>query len=192
MKESKRTASHEPRERESEETPRILSSEEKRELILAHARSQTGTDPMLRATVWGGVMIAVAGIGFGWWWTVGTGIKYSMQGDSSEYQAITESLNEFTRSVKDTDGGLPDALSPTDQANANGVSDLMKAVLEGDGSTSQRNDLLSPRPPGSSDGSVTSTTSTTTQQEIVPVNSEASEKTQLIDPATPGLEPDLN
>ncbi len=98
MKEFKRQSPRSaPPEQESDETPRILSSEEKRELILAHSRSQTGKDPLQRMTVWGGVMIVISGIAVGWWWTVGTGIQMTARKGLPEYQEITKKLDEFTR-----------------------------------------------------------------------------------------------
>lgn len=178
MKELKRPASRMAQyEEELDETPRILSSEEKREMILAHARSQTGKDPLQRMTVWGGVMIAVCGIAVGWWWTVGTTLHGSVQKGSPEYQAMTENLNEFTKTIRQEQDSLRKSTLPTNSANAGEPSGLMKALLEGDGRKVQRNDLLAPHPTGAVQTSTSTDTDTDTP-------------TQLIDPAEPGLTPD--
>jgi hypothetical protein len=58
--------------------PRILSSEEKRELILAHAAARHPVDSIQRASLWAGVFICVAFIIGAWFYTVGSGIKRSL------------------------------------------------------------------------------------------------------------------
>jgi hypothetical protein len=184
MKELKRPVPRSARvEQEPDETPRILSSEEKRELILAHARSQTGKDPMQRMTVWGGVLVLVAGIAVGWWWTVGSDIKLSIKDGSPELRNATDRLNEFTKTVKQGTGSLQQA-SPTNQADAAEFSAMMKAVLEGNAPTSTRDDLLAPYPKGASHSTSSavqaSDSSSTTADPNAP----------LIDPTAPGLAPD--
>lgn len=182
MKESKRPmsrASHD--EEELQETPQILSSEEKRELILAHARSQSAKDPMQRMTVWGGVLISLGALAFGWWWTVGTSIQTTWRKGSPEFQAMTDSLNEFSKSLQVESEALKGPLTPTDSANASEYPDLLKAVMEGAEQNGRRNDLLAPaRKTSTSTPSIQATSTVDQKQQILPI----------IDPNEPGLEPD--
>lgn len=184
MKESKRPTTRSMfGSEDTEETPRILSSEEKRELILAHARSQTGKDPLQRMTVWGGVMIAMAGIAVGWWWTVGANIQQNAQNGSPEFRQMAENLNEFTQTVKSETDSLQKPLNPTSNANAGEASGLLKAVLEGDGSKKRRDDLLAPPSKNSVQATSTASASST-------ASSDTNTPSQLIDPETPGLTPE--
>lgn len=185
MKESKRpTRRSASVEEESGETPPILSSEEKRELILAHARSQSGKDPMQRMTVWGGVMIAMIAVAGGWWWTVGTSVQTTWKKGSPELQTMTEALNEFSRSLQTETEALKEPLTPTDSANAGEYPDLLKAVMDGADQKAKRDDLLSPggRKAATSTGAAIKTTSTETNTQAIP----------FIDPTDPGLELDTN
>lgn len=184
MKESKRrTVQVDYDEQGVEETPQILSADEKRKLILAHARSRPSKDPMQRMTVWGGVLVAMAGIMIGWWWTVGEGIKKTTESGSPEWRVMTQTLDKFTKTVEESKSVLKDPLSPTSEANAGEFSDVMKAVLEGNDSGGARNDLLAPHPAGSA---------SSTGSDPVDSKEDSSLETQLIDPEVPGLEPDLN
>lgn len=61
-------------------TPRLLSSDEKRQLILAHAASRRPMDPVQRMSLWAGVIICTLFIIGGWMYTVGAGIKKSLAG----------------------------------------------------------------------------------------------------------------
>lgn len=168
-------------EEELQETPPILSSEEKRELILAHARSQSAKDPMQRMTVWGGVMISLGALAFGWWWTVGSSIQTKWQGGSPEFQAMTNALNDFSQSLQVESEALKGPLTPTDTANASEYPDLLKAVMDGSEQKARRNDLLAPaRKSATSTPSIHTTTTTDQPNVIVPI----------IDPNEPGLEPD--
>lgn len=59
-------------------TPRILSADEKRQLILAHAATRHPHDPIQRASMWAGVFISVAFLIGLWTYTVGSGIKQTL------------------------------------------------------------------------------------------------------------------
>lgn len=56
-------------------TPRILSSEEKRELILAHAAARRPVDPVQRMSLWAGVAVCLVFVVGAWVYSVGSGIK---------------------------------------------------------------------------------------------------------------------
>lgn len=60
--------------------PRILSEEEKRQLILAHARSRKPVDPGQRMSLWAGVLVCVLFIVGAWVYTVGSGIQRAFAG----------------------------------------------------------------------------------------------------------------
>lgn len=184
MKEFKRPTSRTSQDDEVlQETPQILSSEEKRELILAHARSQTSKDPMQRMTVWGGVMIAMAGIAVGWWWTVGASIHGTMRQGMPELKEMTKNLDDFTKTVQNESDSLKQPLSPTNSANASEYSGVLKAVLEGNAEKNKRDDLLAPHrnTAKATSSTVENDTDTTTDTQA---------PTPLIDPSTPGLTPE--
>jgi len=79
--------------------PRILSSEEKRELILAHAAARHPIDPVQRVSVWAGVAVCVLFVVAAWFSTVGSGIRKSLAGPPD--QALTQA-KEATQQVIDT------------------------------------------------------------------------------------------
>lgn len=156
------------------DTPRLLSPEEKRELILAHAAARMPQDPMQRLSLWVGIATAVAVLATGWWLTVGWQIKQSLSRGGSEVRQMTERLNEFTEQVNASplmQSALP---SPTPRAAAAELGERIKSALQSQASSSGRQaDLMAPRAPGATvSPAATSTPS-------LPV-----------DPKTPGLTPD--
>jgi hypothetical protein len=52
------------------ERPRIMSSEEKRQLILAHAAVRQPVDTVQRFSLWTGVLVCVLAISIGWLYTI--------------------------------------------------------------------------------------------------------------------------
>ncbi len=92
---SKRTTS------DHAEEPRVLSSEEKRELILAHAEARTPTSS------WGfGYVVGIAAsclvVVSGWWWTLGTNLRTDISSSpnpkTQELQATLEKWRSITAS----------------------------------------------------------------------------------------------
>lgn len=148
-----------------EETPRVLNSEEKHQLILAHARMRAPKDSVQRATVWGGVLLTLAVLVGGWWMTVGAQVRRGFEGKNSDFKAMTDQLDKFRESLKgDSVVGQFAVPTPTNAASATTFSEMLKAVLESDASsTYDRNDLLAPAPS-------ISATSSSSDVSAVPVN----------------------
>jgi hypothetical protein len=55
----------------------VISQDEKRRLILAHAAMRPTRDPVQFMSMWAGVLVAVIAIVTGWWWSVGSGLASS-------------------------------------------------------------------------------------------------------------------
>ncbi|GMU25186.1 hypothetical protein KJZ71_02105 [Patescibacteria group bacterium] len=129
------------------ETPRILTSEEKRELILAHAAARAPRDPVQQASLFAGVMIAVLAIGAGWWATVRIQVQASVHGGSQSLRELTKELETFTEEAKTNPVVNPPELpGPTTAAQAAQFTKFLQAVLEGATGTpaERRGDLLAP------------------------------------------------
>ncbi len=75
--------------------PRLLSSEEKRELILAHAAARRTADPVQRFSLWAGVAICLVFIVGAWIYSVGSGIRESFA------QSLDPSLTRSAELTKD-------------------------------------------------------------------------------------------
>jgi hypothetical protein len=159
------------------ETPRILSSEEKRGLILAHAAARQPKDPLQRATLWGGVVIAVLAVAAGWYVTVGYQVKAEFNGAGDDLRQLTEELDAFTERAKTN----PIVNPPGDAAAeaAARFGEAMGEILNEDASptSTRRNDLLAPSAPSAS-----STTET-------PDDAEEDPSDPPVDPNAPGLIP---
>ncbi len=54
------------------QNPPIVSTDEKRQLILAHASMRKNGDPVQMMSMWAGVAIVIAVIAVGWWWSSGS------------------------------------------------------------------------------------------------------------------------
>lgn len=129
------------------ETPRILTSEEKRELILAHAAARSPRDPVQQASLFAGVIIALLAIGAGWWATVRIQVQSSVQGGGQSLRELTKELEMFTEEAKTNPVVNPPELpGPTTAAQAAQFTKLLQAVLEGATGTpaERRGDLLAP------------------------------------------------
>jgi hypothetical protein len=75
--------------------PRILSAEEKRELILAHAAARRPVDPVQRMSLWAGVAICLVFVVGAWVYSVGSGIKKSFA------QGVDPGLSRSAELTKD-------------------------------------------------------------------------------------------
>lgn len=160
---------------EFQDTPRLISSDEKRELILAHAASRSPQDPLQRMSFWAGIAVAVAVIAGGWWTTVGWQVQQSIGHGGEDLKEVTKRLNEFTEQVDSNPMFKSPALdSPTAQAAAAELSERIKAALNAS-STERESDLMAPSAPGAPTSS----------------DAAASPAPQFpIDPTSPGLTPD--
>jgi len=162
------------------DTPRIITPEEKRSLILAHANARGPKDPMQRVTLWAGVGIALAAIIGGWFMTVGYHVKTEFAGSGQGLKKLADELDAFTESAKTNPVVNPPKLpGPTTAAAAAQFEEVLQDILNEDAhsSTTRRNDLLAPSAP-----SVSSTNEGSPAPESV---------SMPIDPNSPGLIPDI-
>lgn len=162
-----------------DETPRIITPEEKRSLILAHANAREPKDPVQRITLWAGVAVAIIAIVSGWFMTVGYQVKTEFAGSGDELQKLADELDAFTERAKTNPIVNPPKLpGPTTAAAAAQFEDVLQDILSEDANstTTRRDDLLAPSAP-----SVSSTKEEVTEPE---------EPTLPIEPNVPGLIPD--
>lgn len=106
------------------DTPRILSADEKRQLILAHAAMRRSMDPIQRMSLWAGVVICMAFVIGGWMYTVGSGIKKSLAGPLDPHvQDVVDQTKEFGQDTgRDTAAELGEQLQQ--------VTDRLKTISE--------------------------------------------------------------
>jgi len=146
--------------------PRILSAEEKRELILAHAAARHPIDPVQRVSVWAGVAVCVIFIVAGWFSTVGSGIRKSLAGPTDP--AIVQAM-DASRQVIDSTSLAGNEIQQRFQV----VSDQLQAAADRQAivnqlaaqlaatstvaTTSTRSDLFRPAAPTSTMRAVTTT-----------------------------------
>lgn len=181
---SKKKQSKKKSDEAFEDTPRILSSEEKRELIRAHVSTRQPRDAVQRATFWVGMAVAVIAIVGGWFYTVGHSVQSNITGTNDKLRELSSDLDTFMEAAETNPVVNPPKLpGPTTAAAAAQFEDILRDVLAEDASTTtQRNDLLAPGAPSS-----------TTEAESVEAvtGTHVSEPTFPIDPYSPGLMPDV-
>jgi len=86
-----RSATPNSQETPRDAAPRVLSRDEKRELILAHAAARKPLKPRDRMTLWGGVAVCVLFIVGAWAVTVQSGIeRLSAQSTDSEIRDLLD------------------------------------------------------------------------------------------------------
>jgi hypothetical protein len=165
------------------ETPRILSPDEKRELILAHAAMRSPQDPFQRFTMWSGIAVSVIALVGGWWLTVGWSVQRAMKQGNQDLRNMTTQLDEFTKQAK-TNPLLSQPIVPSTTSNAQAadLAENLKMLLE-QASSTPRTDLLSPNAPSTSSTAVAGTSTKPIVE--TPVRSPF-----IIDPNTPGLTTD--
>lgn len=125
------------------DTPRILSEQEKHELIRVHVAARATHDPLQRASLWAGVTLSIAALLVGWWLTVGQNIKQSFADGSADLKKLTQELNTFSERVE-SDPTLRNSLLPSPTSNASASS--FEAILKGNlaATTTRARDLLVP------------------------------------------------
>jgi hypothetical protein len=134
-----------------ENTPRILTAEEKRSLILAHAAERRPRDPVQRITLWMGVTVALLAVVCGWFLTVGRQVKREMDGTGGELRELADELDTFTERTKTNPVVNPPELpGPTTAAAAAQFEDILREILDSDSTSTRRDDLLAPSAPSSS------------------------------------------
>jgi hypothetical protein len=133
---------------EERETPPIISPEEKHQLILAHTAARAPRDPLQRATLWGGVAIAFGAILVGWFFTVGRAVKMQISTPAGDIDALTQRLNEFTKTVETNPvlQGRTGVPNPTPQAAASQFADQLQGFLGATSTPEGREDLIAPAP----------------------------------------------
>ncbi|MCI0479439.1 hypothetical protein L0Y59_02745 [Candidatus Uhrbacteria bacterium] len=144
--------------------PRILSSDEKHELILAHAEARHPADPVQRITMWVGVGVCVAFVAIAWFSTVGTGIRSSIagSGDSEVRQVFEDGRRTLEQEVAPAfDKTVQDVKARLEEAAAQqAMLDELMAAMAATGTpaaSSTRSDLFRPSPVPVSDAEATTT-----------------------------------
>ncbi len=162
------------------ETPRVLSDEEKRQLILAHASIRAPKDPVQRATMWAGMFVVLAVIFGGWWLSVGRNIQKGVEGgDRQDWEAMEDRLNQFTEQLRtDAIVNAPNIPSPTSEASAAEDVGMVRAVIGEESERADRDDLF-----GISGVFISTTSSVSAQGPAV-------EEGAFVDPNDPGLTPE--
>lgn len=107
--------------------PRIMSDEEKHQLILAHSRARKPVDQGQRASVWVGAAVCIIFIAGAWMMTIGSTLKKAMAGPMNE--AFSTSL-DLTKQF--AEGTTADAVGATNDiatqlANISSQLDTLKA-----------------------------------------------------------------
>lgn len=125
-------------------TPRIISSEEKHELIRMHAAARAPQDPLQRVSLWAGVTLSVAALAFGWWLTVGQDIRQNAGEGSDEIRRAAAELDKFTEMLGSSSALDHLVPTPVSEATASSFDDLLRDNLSG--SATRTRDLLSPAP----------------------------------------------
>jgi hypothetical protein len=136
--------------------PRILSSEEKRELILAHAEARHPADPVQRMSMWAGVAVCIVFVVLAWFSTVGSGIRASLAGPTDPaVQTVMDAGKQVVDVTAYTNSQLQDRLEEvtaklqTVSAEQAIVDELTARLANATGTsaTSTRPDLFRPAPP---------------------------------------------
>jgi len=83
----------------------LLSREEKRQLILAHAAARRSADPVQIASMWLGVAVCAVVVVIGWWWVVMPQISQSFE------QGLKPALAESNQTVNELSSVLNDAVN---------------------------------------------------------------------------------
>jgi len=140
--------------------PRILSADEKHELILAHAAARKPVDPIQRVSLWAGVAVCVVFIVGAWFYTVGSGIQNSLAGppDPNTQQMVRltgEFVSNTASSSAQLQHGFQSITERLDQLNAEQkVLNRMADTLNGT-STATSTNLFKPQPNSSTTTSPT-------------------------------------
>ena len=108
------------------DTPRLISQEEKHQLIRAHVSAHAPQDPLQRVSLWAGVSLSVMMIAVGWWMTVGWNVRHKVAEGSAAVRAATEKLNRFSDLVNsDPSLGLDALRGSTPSASASSFEEMM-------------------------------------------------------------------
>lgn len=141
------------------ERPRIMSSEEKRQLILAHAAERQPVDTIQRFSLWTGVIVCILAITVGWVYTMRQSIASAIapggEGaeDKMDYANIKNSIHENINDMVDEIDNLQDEhlIDLKEQAAMLQAIEQEKASTSTEISTSSkqvdpnsRNDLFQP------------------------------------------------
>jgi len=126
------------------DTPRMISDDEKRELIRAHAAMRAPQDPLQRMSLWAGVTLSVLMIGAGWWLSVGQNVRNAVDQQSDQIHQATAELDKFVNLVQTSKITHPDGVA---QANAASFQELLKNDLF---EHTSRTDVMAPASPTAS------------------------------------------
>lgn len=112
-------------------TPRFLSADEKRQLILAHAAMRRSRDPVQMMSVWAGVAVTVLVLVVGYWYaTKPSFVEASQKPFDEQLAPALEDVSAFTQKMK----ALPDVfqgrVSPSSQQTDAATQELVRLRKE--------------------------------------------------------------
>ncbi len=144
-------------EPESYASGTLLSREEKRQIILAHAAARRPTDPVQVTSMWLGVAVCAVIVAVGWWWAVkpeinkgfDAGLKPALAEASQTASEVGDSMqgatgNELIRNAADGASRQMQLIKEQAAAQAD-ARRTMERVLSGtDEAASGTRDLFNP------------------------------------------------
>lgn len=97
-------------------TSRLISADEKRQLILAHSESRRPMDRQARISMWIGLTVSIVFVVAAWMYTMGGTIRKSFAGEPDPAvqtvieggKRLGEQFNEISSEIGDMSGGIND------------------------------------------------------------------------------------
>ncbi len=147
--------------------PPIVSVDEKRQLILAHAANRRSLDPLQRVSLWAGVSICALFIAVAWFYTVGLNMKKAMGNPlDSGFQGVAGIAQDFKDTafqekgtdIKNLEQRLDDvSRSLAEKSDQQFVNSMVTHVSSSLATTSS-SALFRPQPSSTSTTKITSST----------------------------------
>ena len=106
----------------------LLSPEEKRQLIMAHAQTRQPVDSMQRFSLWAGVVICVMAIGVGWLYTMRQTIVTAM--DTANQNNPDQDLVTPIEAKEELHNNLQSALQKLEALEQQNSQELMMQMAE--------------------------------------------------------------
>ncbi len=128
----------------------MLSPEEKRQIILAHAEMNQPHDPVQVLSMWAGVAVCVMAVAVGWWWSVGTefsgGLSHSVSSLKAQAAEAEQTVKQYADSV------APDGFTAPLKAINDHIQEVHNNSLAQEQAKAQLQDLLQNSSAGSTAG----------------------------------------
>ncbi len=136
-------------------TSRLISADEKRQLILAHSESRQPLDRQAHISMWIGLTVSIVFIAVGWMYTMGGTIRKSFAGASDPAvqtaieggKQLGEQLNEARDQIGDISDGVKDVaekLNALDQKEKDEIVNRIADEIRSTSTEPERKDLFQP------------------------------------------------